>query len=163
MPIVYNSPAHVKERASVEALSMADMQSIADSINYYLDERMMQQDTFELFQRLIWRYENLEHFEAATKHMLDEYIERHNLKFEIEQLKRIQILDADAVIYPKWISIDEALPERNQLVLTYTPQTEITDEQQRLITYGNIGGGFPSGITRWMPLPPNPTQDVKSD
>lgn len=71
MSIIFNSPDHVKERANVEPLSLTETQSIVDTLNYYFDERMMQSDTVDLFQRLLFEYENLKHLEAYTKQWHD--------------------------------------------------------------------------------------------
>jgi len=93
MPIHYNSPDHVKERASVEALTVAQSKEAVELINSLLydadryGQLVVTKEETALLQRLIWRYENFEHLEASTKELLNEYIERHNLKFEIEQLK----------------------------------------------------------------------------
>lgn len=52
----------------------------------------------------------------------------------------------------KWISVEDALPEHNQDVLTYTLASNDTEEMQRILKFGSIGNGFPSGVTHWMPL-----------
>lgn len=57
---------------------------------------------------------------------------------------------------PKWISVEEGLPGYNQRVLAFTPDTDNTREDTRIIIYGSIPSGFPSGVTHWMPLPTKP-------
>ena len=39
--------------------------------------------------------------------------------------------------------ITEELPEHGETVLTYTPTTEMAEEQVRLIKYGSLKSGFP--------------------
>lgn len=57
---------------------------------------------------------------------------------------------------PKWIPVEERLPGYNQRVLAFTPDTDNTREDTRIIIYGSIPSGFPSGVTHWMPLPTKP-------
>jgi len=72
--IHYNSPDHVKERASVEALSMAECEELVKYINIH-DHYTINQFK-HCMQRLIWEYENLKH--AALMH--DEQIQEAFLK-----------------------------------------------------------------------------------
>ena len=51
-----------------------------------------------------------------------------------------------------WLAITEELPEHGETVLTYTPTTEMAEEQIRLIKYGSLKSGFPAGITHWKYL-----------
>lgn len=51
-----------------------------------------------------------------------------------------------------WLTIAEELPEQGENVLTYTPTTEIAEEQIRLIKYGSLKSGFPTGVTHWKHL-----------
>lgn len=51
-----------------------------------------------------------------------------------------------------WLAITEELPEHGETVLTYTPTTEMVEEQIRLIKYGSLKSGFPAGITHWKYL-----------
>ena len=48
-----------------------------------------------------------------------------------------------------WVACNESLPKHGQHVVTYTPRTEITEEQYRLIKYGSLKSGFPAGVTHW--------------
>lgn len=59
---------------------------------------------------------------------------------------------------PKWISVEDKLPEHGVKVLTFTSASDDTEEQQRIITYGAVGSGFPSGVTHWTPLHEPPKQ-----
>ena len=52
----------------------------------------------------------------------------------------------------QWVEITDKLPKHGEIVLTYTPTTEIVEEQMRLIRYGSLKRGFPSGITHWKYL-----------
>jgi len=60
MPIHFNSPDHVQERANVEPLSLNDMRQLVDELNYLIEYHMDQNNAI-LAQRLIWEYENLKH------------------------------------------------------------------------------------------------------
>lgn len=51
-----------------------------------------------------------------------------------------------------WLTITEELPEHGETVLTYTPSTEMAEEQIRLIRYGSLKNGFPAGVTHWKYL-----------
>jgi hypothetical protein len=52
----------------------------------------------------------------------------------------------------QWLEITEELPEHSETVLTYTPTTEMAEEQIRLIKYGSLKSGFPAGVTHWKYL-----------
>ena len=49
-----------------------------------------------------------------------------------------------------WLACKDELPKHGETVLTYTPLTEIASEQVRLMKYGTLKSGFPSGITYWQ-------------
>jgi hypothetical protein len=55
-----------------------------------------------------------------------------------------------------WISVKERTPIFGKRVLTYTPDSSMTNEEQRLLIYGSIASGFPSGVTHWQLLPNPP-------
>jgi len=61
--IHYNSPKHQKERANVVPLNMDDLKSIQKYLNAYLP---IEKTVFDLFQRLIWDYENLQHMRETA-------------------------------------------------------------------------------------------------
>ena len=65
------------------------------------------------------------------------------------------LIEENNLIIPNvihWLAITEELPEHGETVLTYTPTTEMAEEQIRLIKYGSLKSGFPAGITHWKYL-----------
>jgi len=68
MPIVYNSPDHVKERASVEPLELYEIEHAVAILNEVCNIANVDGGTIALgyVQALIWEYENLKH--AALMH-----------------------------------------------------------------------------------------------
>ncbi|AGO49111.1 hypothetical protein Phi13:1_gp100 [Cellulophaga phage phi13:1] len=65
------------------------------------------------------------------------------------------LIEENNLIIPNiihWLEITEELPEHGETVLTYTPTTEMAEEQIRLIKYGSLKSGFPAGITHWKYL-----------
>lgn len=57
---------------------------------------------------------------------------------------------------PKWISVDERLPERNKNVLVMRRKYELTAFQRDGIFYSNETALKLEGIKFWQPLPPQP-------
>lgn len=62
--------------------------------------------------------------------------------------------DLGAVMH--WVAVSERLPNHGEKVLTYTPDSDDSFQLQRVITFGAIPSGFPSGVTHWMHLPESP-------
>lgn len=65
------------------------------------------------------------------------------------------LIEENNLIIPNvihWLAITEELPEHGETVLTYTPTTEMAEEQIRLIKYGSLKNGFPAGVTHWKYL-----------
>jgi hypothetical protein len=58
----------------------------------------------------------------------------------------------DIHVVINWVACKDALPVYGETVLTYTPKTQMADEQHRLIKYGSLKSGFPAGITHWKSL-----------
>ena len=56
----------------------------------------------------------------------------------------------------QWVAVDDRLPNHGEKVLTYTPDSDDSFQLQRVITFGAIPSGFPSGVTHWMHLPAPP-------
>lgn len=58
-----------------------------------------------------------------------------------------------------WVSVEDNKPEHGQAVLTYTPDSDISEEKFRIIRYGSQLSGFPSGVTHFqITSPPKPKQ-----
>jgi len=74
MSIIFNSPDHVKERANVEPLTLAECEELVKYINIH--DHYTTNQFKNCMQRLIWEYENLKH--AALMH--DEQIQEAFLK-----------------------------------------------------------------------------------
>ena len=56
-----------------------------------------------------------------------------------------------------WISVEDRLPENNDLVLTYS--YEISGHKYRLLVPNTQIKTFPDAVTHWQPLPPLPEQE----
>lgn len=57
----------------------------------------------------------------------------------------------------EWISVEDRLPEYGKRVIVYRAESEIVVEGQDIVAFGSVGnGGFPAGVTHWMPLPEPP-------
>lgn len=65
--------------------------------------------------------------------------------------------DAALSKVPKWISVEDRLPDHNQRVLAYRAESRDTFEEFRMC----CGWAIKGKITHWMPLPEPP--EVKHD
>lgn len=63
-------------------------------------------------------------------------------------------LTKGALMY--WVAVLDRLPNHGEKVLTYTPDSDDRFQLQRVITFGSMPSGFPSGVTHWMHLPEPP-------
>ena len=55
-----------------------------------------------------------------------------------------------------WISVEDRMPNHNQKVLCYRPDSDLHEEDISIIMFGSVAGGFPSAVTKWQPLPKPP-------
>ena len=82
-------------------------------------------------------------------------------KFDVEDDLRVyaDLKSAISEIVEKdqWISVEERLPENNDLVLTYS--YEISGHKYRLLVPNTQIKIFPDAVTHWQPLPPLPEQE----
>lgn len=86
--------------------------------------------------------------------MLDGQVNVTNLSKTADRIIEA-LIEENNLIIPNvihWLAVTEALPEHGETVLTYTPTTEMAEEQIRLIRYGSLKSGFPAGITHWKYL-----------
>tara|TARA_R110002051_G_C8729251_1_gene497670 strand:- start:2001 stop:2321 length:321 start_codon:yes stop_codon:yes gene_type:complete len=86
--------------------------------------------------------------------MLDGQVNVTNLSRTADRIIEA-LIEENNLIIPNvihWLAITEELPEHGETVLTYTPTTEMAEEQIRLIKYGSLKNGFPYGVTHWKHL-----------
>ena len=78
---------------------------------------------------------------------------------EIDAIALIERLESerDAALskVPKWISVEDRLPDHNQRVLAYRAESRDTFEEFRMC----CGWAIKGKITHWMPLPEPPKED----
>ena len=79
----------------------------------------------------------------------------HKLDNKIISLDKAHRLLLDLFGVRHWVGVSEP-PKHGQEVLTYTPSSDISEETQRLLTYGTLMNGLPSGVTHWMVKPKPP-------
>ena len=63
--------------------------------------------------------------------------------------------DAALSKVPKWISVEDRLPDHNQRVLAYRAESRDTFEEFRMC----CGWAIKGKITHWMPLPEPPEEE----
>ena len=73
-----------------------------------------------------------------------------NMLVKYEELVNVGLADVR-----HWVDVSIP-PKHGKEVLTYTPSSDISEETQRLLTYGTLMNGFPSGVTHWMVKPKPP-------
>ena len=89
-----------------------------------------------------------------------EYGERtKDCQMSIDTIAYIERLESerDAALskVPKWISVEDRLPDHNQRVLAYRAESRDTFEEFRMC----CGWAIKGKITHWMPLPEPPKED----
>ena len=64
---------------------------------------------------------------------------------------------------PRWISVEERLPEGDKIVLGYTDryggQCEMVYYSNRILAWCKNGGLLIPNVTHWMPLPEPPKEE----
>ena len=97
--------------------------------------------------------EDCEYYESICSHTTDERLAPDALAL-IERLESER--DAALSKVPKWISVEDRLPDHNQRVLAYRAESRDTFEEFRMC----CGWAIKGKITHWMPLPEPPRRET---
>lgn len=122
----------------------------------------------EIAQRFVEEFWELKtHSKNRIREMLIPYFEEHSAPLR-ERIRELEDKLAHANSYPTWISVDERLPDENDVVIVCAEYGVERSTAEYFYDEGRwhpIDGYYSSeiiNVTHWMPLPPAPSQETKS-